>query len=145
MPIHRETERHETADQHCSARSLPLLLLAAASDSGAAGPISIKVRADAPGAVINPAIYGQFAEHLGRLIYEGIWVGEKSSIPNTRGYRNDVIAALKELGVPVLRWPGGCFADEYNWREGIGPRESASTQGQYPLGRRGRGQLFRHA
>jgi len=91
---------------------------------GATAPVSITVRADAPGAVINPAIYGQFAEHLGRLIYEGIWVGEKSSIPNTRGYRNDVIAALKELGVPVLRWPGGCFADEYNWREGIGPRES---------------------
>ena len=91
---------------------------------GAAAPVSITVRADAPGAVINPAIYGQFAEHLGRLIYEGIWVGEKSPIPNTRGYRNDVIAALKELGVPVLRWPGGCFADEYNWREGIGPRET---------------------
>ena len=88
----------------------------------ATAPVTITVRADTPGAVIDPAIYGQFAEHLGRLIYEGIWVGETSTIPNTRGYRNDVIAALKELGVPVLRWPGGCFADEYNWREGIGPR-----------------------
>ena len=86
-------------------------------------PLSITVRADTPGAVINPAIYGQFAEHLGGLIYDGIWVGEKSAIPNTRGYRNDVLAALKELGVPVLRWPGGCFADEYHWRDGIGPRE----------------------
>jgi len=83
---------------------------------------SLTVNADRPGSVINPAIYGQFAEHLGRLIYEGIWVGEKSSIPNTRGYRNDVVAALKELGVPVLRWPGGCFADEYHWRDGIGDR-----------------------
>jgi alpha-L-arabinofuranosidase len=88
----------------------------------AAEPVSVTVRADQPGAIIEPAIYGQFAEHLGRLIYEGIWVGENSPIPNTRGYRNDVIAALKELGVPVLRWPGGCFADEYNWRDGIGPR-----------------------
>ena len=81
------------------------------------------VRADQPGSRIDPAIYGQFAEHLGRGIYEGVWVGTNSPIPNTRGYRNDVIAALKELGVPVLRWPGGCFADEYHWREGIGPRE----------------------
>src|SRR5215510_13372711 len=84
---------------------------------------TLTVHADAPGSVINPAIYGQFAEHLGRLIYEGIWVGEHSPIPNTRGFRNDVLAALKELGVPVVRWPGGCFADEYNWRDGIGPRE----------------------
>ena len=89
----------------------------------AAELVQITVRADKPGATIDPAIYGQFAEHLGRLIYEGIWVGENSPIPNTRGYRNDVLAALKELGVPVLRWPGGCFADEYNWRDGIGPRE----------------------
>jgi alpha-N-arabinofuranosidase len=94
-----------------------------ASAALAAEPVQITVRADKPGATIDPAIYGQFAEHLGRLIYEGIWVGEKSAIPNTRGYRNDVLAALRELGVPVLRWPGGCFADEYNWREGIGPRE----------------------
>src|SRR5690606_3530288 len=66
--------------------------------------------------------YGQFAEHLGRGIYEGIWVGPKSKIPNTRGFRNDVIRALKELHVPLIRWPGGCFADEYHWRNGIGPQ-----------------------
>lgn len=84
---------------------------------------SVTVRADRPGSVIHPGIYGQFAEHLGRGVYEGIWVGENSPIPNTRGLRNDVIAALKELGVPVLRWPGGCFADEYHWRDGIGPRK----------------------
>lgn len=84
---------------------------------------TLAIRLDQPGPVINRNIYGQFAEHLGRLIYEGIWVGEGSSIPNTRGLRNDVIAALKELRVPVLRWPGGCFADEYHWRDGIGPRD----------------------
>jgi alpha-L-arabinofuranosidase len=81
------------------------------------------VRADRPGPVVNRNIYGQFAEHLGRGIYEGIWVGPDSKIPNTRGIRNDVVAALKQLNIPVLRWPGGCFADEYHWRDGIGPRE----------------------
>jgi alpha-L-arabinofuranosidase len=81
------------------------------------------LHADRPGPIINPNIYGQFAEHLGRCIYEGIWVGEDSPIPNTRGLRNDVLAALKNLRVPVVRWPGGCFADEYHWRDGIGPRD----------------------
>src|SRR4051812_43289503 len=73
---------------------------------------------------INKNIYGHFAEHLGRCIYEGIWVGEDSSIPNTKGIRNDVLAALKNIKVPVLRWPGGCFADEYHWKDGIGPKEN---------------------
>ena len=72
---------------------------------------------------IDPNIYGQFAEHLGRGIYEGLWVGDSSRIPNTRGLRKDVIGALKRLRVPVIRWPGGCFADEYHWKDGIGPRE----------------------
>jgi len=76
-----------------------------------------------PGPTIDPAVYGHFAEHLGRCIYEGIWVGEDSPIPNTKGIRNDVLAALRHLKVPVLRWPGGCFADEYHWKDGIGPRE----------------------
>ncbi len=75
------------------------------------------------GPVINRNIYGHFAEHLGRCIYGGIWVGPDSPIPNTKGYRNDVLAAMKGLNMPVLRWPGGCFADEYHWRDGIGPRE----------------------
>lgn len=75
------------------------------------------------GPVINKNIYGQFAEHLGRGIYEGIWVGPKSKTPNTKGWRNDVVGALKDLQVPLVRWPGGCFADEYHWREGIGPRD----------------------
>ena len=81
------------------------------------------IHADKPAATINRNIYGHFSEHLGRCIYEGIWVGENSPIPNTRGIRNDVVAALKKIKVPVLRWPGGCFADEYHWMDGIGPRE----------------------
>lgn len=72
---------------------------------------------------ISKYIYGQFAEHLGRCIYEGLWVGEDSDIPNVNGIRTDVVEALKEIHVPVLRWPGGCFADEYHWQDGIGPRE----------------------
>ncbi len=73
---------------------------------------------------VNKNIFGHFSEHLGRCIYEGIYVGEDSPIPNTKGIRNDVSAALKELEVPVLRWPGGCFADEYHWMDGIGPKET---------------------
>ncbi len=73
---------------------------------------------------IDKNIYGHFAEHLGRCIYEGIWVGPDSGIPNVEGYRKDVIEALKKLEIPVLRWPGGCFADEYHWRDGIGPYEN---------------------
>jgi len=72
---------------------------------------------------INENIYGHFAEHLGRCIYEGIWVGEDSTIPNTGGIRNDVVQALREIEIPVLRWPGGCFADEYHWKDGVGPRD----------------------
>jgi alpha-N-arabinofuranosidase len=88
-----------------------------------AGTVHATLRADQPGPVVNKNIYGHFAEHLGRGIYEGIWVGPDSAIPNTRGIRNDVVAALKQLNIPVLRWPGGCFADEYHWKDGIGPRE----------------------
>ncbi len=72
---------------------------------------------------INPELQGHFSEHLGRCIYEGIFVGEKSDIPNVNGMRTDVVEALKEIRVPVLRWPGGCFADEYHWMDGIGPKE----------------------
>lgn len=80
-----------------------------------------------PGAVINKNIYGQFMEHLGRGIYEGIWVGEDSSIENVNGFRTDVLTALQELQVPLVRWPGGCFADEYHWRDGIGPRDKRTV------------------
>ena len=89
----------------------------------ASAQIKVSVHESQPGAVIPPEIYGQFSEHLGRCIYEGIWVGPESDIPNVDGYRTDVLEALKALKVPVLRWPGGCFADDYHWRDGIGPRE----------------------
>ncbi len=72
---------------------------------------------------INKEIYGHFSEHLGRCIYGGMYVGEDSPIPNVNGMRTDVVEALKEIRVPVLRWPGGCFADEYHWKDGIGPKE----------------------
>ncbi len=84
----------------------------------------IVLNADNTTDTISRHIYGNFSEHLGHCIYEGIWVGENSPIPNTRGIRNDVVAALKRLNLPNLRWPGGCFADEYHWMDGIGPRES---------------------
>ena len=73
---------------------------------------------------INPELQGHFSEHLGRCIYEGLFVGEDSDIPNVKGMRKDVIEALKEMKIPVLRWPGGCFADEYHWKDGVGPKES---------------------
>jgi len=92
--------------------------------ASAADNDSVRLTIDAtrPGAKIDRNIFGQFAEHLGRGIYEGVWVGPESKIPNTRGIRNDVVAALKAIKVPNVRWPGGCFADEYHWRNGIGPR-----------------------
>lgn len=85
---------------------------------------TILIHADQGKEKISKHIYGQFAEHLGTCIYGGLWVGEDSSIPNTKGYRNDVMGALKDLQIPNLRWPGGCFADEYHWMDGIGPREN---------------------
>jgi len=84
--------------------------------------IQLSIDTATPGAKIDRNIFGQFAEHLGYGVYEGIWVGPDSKIPNTRGIRNDVVAALKALKVPNVRWPGGCFADEYHWRKGIGTR-----------------------
>ena len=80
------------------------------------------------GAKYRLSSHQRFAEHLGFGIYGGIWVGPDSKIPNTDGYRNDVVAALKRLEVPVVRWPGGCFADEYHWREGVGPRDKRPTR-----------------
>jgi alpha-N-arabinofuranosidase len=101
-----------------------LLALAWAGPMLAQNPdATLTLHADQPGAVINRNIYGQFSEHLGHCIYGGIWVGEDSPIPNVRGIRSDVVAALRRIQVPVLRWPGGCFADEYHWRNGIGPRK----------------------
>lgn len=90
--------------------------------TASAGNVKATLHADQGKSKINKEIYGQFAEHLGSCIYGGLWVGEDSPIPNIQGYRKDVFDALKALKVPVLRWPGGCFADEYHWRDGIGPR-----------------------
>ena len=83
----------------------------------------LKIYPERAGDTIPKEIYGHFAEHLGTCIYGGLWVGENSDIPNIRGYRADVLQALKALQIPVLRWPGGCFADEYHWMDGIGPRD----------------------
>ena len=110
-----------------AAAPLAVLALSVCSSMASAAAETVKadltIHADTPKSQINKDIYGQFAEHLGSGIYGGLWVGEDSKIPNTRGYRNDVVAALKNLKVPLVRWPGGCFADEYHWREGIGPRD----------------------
>ena len=84
---------------------------------------TVTIHCNQQGPKINKEIYGQFAEHLGSCIYGGLWVGPNSSIPNTDGYRTDVFNALKELQIPVLRWPGGCFADDYHWMDGLGPRD----------------------
>ena len=86
--------------------------------------VRMVLNADFPKGKINKNIYGHFAEHLGRCIYGGFWVGKDSPIPNTDGIRNDVVDALKKVNIPVLRWPGGCFADEYHWRNGIGLYEN---------------------
>jgi len=100
-----------------------ILALSIAASGAAFAQVSVTIDAAKPGPVINKNIYGQFAEHLGTGIYEGMWVGPESKVPNTKGWRNDVVGALKDLHVPLVRWPGGCFADEYHWRDGIGPRD----------------------
>ncbi len=87
----------------------------------------LSIRTKNAGAVISKEIYGHFSEHLGRCIYNGIFVKKDSPIPNHEGMRDDVVGALKEMGIPVLRWPGGCFADEYHWKNGIGPQDSRAT------------------
>ncbi len=98
-----------------------LAVLRAAAQTPAAAPVVVTLDASRTGPKIDRHLFGQFAEHLGKGIYEGVWVGPDSPIPNTRGIRNDVVAALKAMKVPNVRWPGGCFADEYHWRNGIGP------------------------
>lgn len=84
---------------------------------------TVTILVDEPLGVISPLLHGHFAEHLGRCCNDGLWVGPDSPIPNEDGLRRDVLCALRELGLPVLRWPGGCYADTYHWRDGIGPRE----------------------
>ena len=99
-----------------------LIVMAFAAPIMAAQKVELSIDASKPGAKIDRNLFGQFAEHLGHGIYDGIWVGSDSTIPNTRGIRNDVVAALKAIHVPNVRWPGGCFADGYHWRDGIGPQ-----------------------
>jgi len=100
--------------------ALTMIFPALAPRALAADKVELSVDASKTGAKIDRNLFGQFAEHLGHGIYDGIWVGPDSPIPNTRGIRNDVVAALREIRVPNVRWPGGCFADEYHWRKGIG-------------------------
>lgn len=90
---------------------------------------------ESPGALVHRDIFGQFVENIGTGIYGGIWVGEDSDIPNVRGIRSDVVNALKELKVPNVRWPGGCYADQYYWRDGIGPQDQRKTTLNYSWGR----------
>ena len=86
--------------------------------------VEVSITADTHQTIISRHIYGHFAEHLGRCIYDGFYVGEKNkNIPNTKGVRNDIVEALKKLNIPNLRWPGGCFADTYHWKDGIGAKE----------------------
>jgi len=101
--------------------ALALATVAVPATAADTGTVRVRVDSAATGPKIDRHIFGQFAEHLGRGIYEGVWVGPDSKIPNTRGIRNDVVGALRALKVPNVRWPGGCFADEYHWRNGIGP------------------------
>ncbi|HEV2832281.1 MAG TPA: alpha-N-arabinofuranosidase, partial [Hanamia sp.] len=94
----------------------------------ASAQTSITLKADSAKQTINKNIYGHFAEHLGRCIYDGFYVGDSNKIiPNTDGVRNDIIAALRKMKIPVLRWPGGCFADTYHWKDGVGPKAKRPT------------------
>jgi len=93
-----------------------------------AAQATIEIFPDEPIGTIAPDIYGHFIEHLGGCIYDGIWVGEKPKIPNVSGIRKELVDRLKELKAPVIRWPGGCFADSYNWRDGVGPRAQRPTR-----------------
>jgi alpha-L-arabinofuranosidase len=105
--------------RHLALAPLALTLVAPAAR---ADTVTLSIDPSVAGAKIDRNLFGQFAEHLGHGVYQGVWVGRDSKIPNTHGIRNDVVAALKTLRVPNVRWPGGCFADEYHWRKGIGPR-----------------------
>ena len=104
------------------------LVCAVLPTAGSTQDTTVAIAADQPGATISRQIFGQFAEHLGTGIYGGVWVGPESEIPNVRGIRTDVVEALKAIKVPNVRWPGGCFADEYHWRNGIGaPSQRRAT------------------
>src|SRR5215472_13839863 len=88
----------------------------------------IDILIDEPVATISPEIYGHFTEHLGGVIYDGVWVGENSKVPNYGGIRKSLVDALRPIKPAVIRWPGGCFADDYDWRDGVGPRDKRPTR-----------------
>ncbi len=111
--------------------SLAIVVIALTSPVLAQDKIDLSVDPSQPGPTISRYIFGQFAEHLGHGIYDGIWVGPDSKIPNTRGIRNDVVAALKAIKVPDIRWPGGCFADDYHWRDGVGPKRAITLNSNW--------------
>jgi alpha-L-arabinofuranosidase len=105
-----------------AAASVPLLELLPRGILGlASNNRQVRIRTDSEIGLVRPELHGHFAEHLGACIYGGIWVGRNSPVPNVNGYRKLAVEYLRELGVPVLRWPGGCFADDYHWRDGVGP------------------------
>src|SRR5690606_2546545 len=106
-------------------------LLACSITSALAQDVTVTVEAEESGPTINRHIFGQFAEHLGTGIYGGVWVGPDSDIPNVRGIRTDVVDALKRLKVPNVRYPGGCFADEYHWRDGVGPERRSTVNANW--------------
>src|SRR6478672_10801750 len=105
-----------------AAASLTTLLPRSAGGYASAAKKAV-IHADQEIGTVRPEFHSNFAEHLGSCVYGGMWVGKKSPIPNINGFRKATVDYLKELGVPVLRWPGGCFADDYHWRDGIGPAE----------------------
>jgi len=96
--------------------------------SARAADSRIDILLDEPIGPIAPELYGHFAEHLGGVVYDGIWVGDGSAVPNDGGIRKSIVERLKQIKAPVIRWPGGCFADSYDWRDGIGPRADRATR-----------------
>ena len=120
--VKRHEKRQMTQLLSLAALSCTLLTTAAPAQTAPTAPAQARLDLgqDAAGPAIEPAVYGHFVEHMGTGVYGGLWVGPESPIPNTRGWRNDVVQALRQVGIPVMRWPGGCFADDYDWRDGIG-------------------------
>src|SRR5947208_2584906 len=129
MSVHLSRRRFVGSTAALSLSALvPRGLLAASSATQ-----KFVVRAGAEIALVRPEFHGHFAEHLGSCVYGGLWVGKKSPIPNIDGYRKQAVDYLRELGIPVLRWPGGCYADDYHWRDGIGPLEQRPKRVNIPL------------
>jgi alpha-N-arabinofuranosidase len=101
-----------------------------------AAPARMEVLLNERLGTISPNIYGHFVEHLGGVVYDGIWVGPESKIANIDGIRKDLVDRLRQIKAPVIRWPGGCFADQYDWKDGIGPREKRPTRTNFWAGAR---------